>query len=85
MAIYFEQPLVALKSGEIVWQPAEAGVTLKLLRDAPQPAKSASLRLVQMRDIARNFSMDLTTVVGKTLTLAQLVQQVLHVRADGVL
>jgi hypothetical protein len=61
-----EQPLVALKNSEVVWQPAEAGVAFKTLADAPVPAKTAPLRLVQMREIARNFSMNLTTVIGKS-------------------
>jgi hypothetical protein len=61
-----EQPLVALKNGEVVWQPAEAGIAFKTLADAPIPAKTAPQRLVQMREIARNFSMDLTTVIDKS-------------------
>lgn len=36
------------------WQPAE-GLKIERLRDAPKPAESASARLVQMRQIARDF------------------------------
>jgi len=70
-----EQPLVASKNGEVVWQPAEAGVAFKALADAPVPAKTAPLRLVQMREIARNFSMDLTTVIGKSKHELRLMSQ----------
>ena len=70
-----EQPLVALKNSEVVWQPAEAGVAFKTLADAPVPAKTAPLRLVQMREIARKFSMDLTTVIGKSKHELRLMSQ----------
>ena len=70
-----EQPLVALKNGDIVWQPAEAGVAFKALADAPVPSKTAPLRLIQMREIARNFSMDLTTVIGKSKHELRLMSQ----------
>ena len=70
-----EQPLVASKNGEVVWQPAEAGVAFKALTDAPIPAKTAPLRLVQMREIARNYSMDLTTVIGKSKHELRLMSQ----------
>jgi hypothetical protein len=61
-----EQPLVALKKEETFWQPAQAGVTFKSLEGAQVPAQTPQLRLGQMRELARNFNMDVTTVVGKT-------------------
>jgi hypothetical protein len=58
------EPLTAVKNDEVVWQPSKAGVAFKPLADAPAPAKTATGRLVQMRDIARNFSADVTTVIA---------------------
>jgi hypothetical protein len=58
-----EGPLIGIKEGEVLWQPSEAGTSLKPLEDAPAPAKTATARLVQMRDMARNFSGQLTTVI----------------------
>ena len=60
------QPLVAQKSSAIVWQPPEAGVVFKDVPEVPAPAKTATARLAQMRDIARNFSAEVTTVISKT-------------------
>jgi hypothetical protein len=38
------------------WEPTESGLTLKELPSAPKPAASAAERLVQMRKLARRFS-----------------------------
>jgi hypothetical protein len=38
------------------WEPAESGLTLKELPDAPKPAATATERLVQMRRLARRFT-----------------------------
>src|SRR5262245_10816761 len=57
------QPLTGLKKGEVVWQPTEPGTSLKPLEGAPAPAKTATGRLTQMREIARNFSADMVTVI----------------------
>src|SRR5262249_3127282 len=58
------EPLTAVKNDEVVWQPSRAGVAFAPLADAPAPAKTASGRLTQMREMARNFSADLTTVIA---------------------
>lgn len=58
-----ESPLTAAKDGEVVWRPSEAGVSLKEVPGAPAPAKTATGRLVQMREIARSFSTDMMTVI----------------------
>jgi len=77
-----EEPLVALKGSETFWKPAEAGVVFKSLDGASVPAKSGPQRLAQMREMARNFSMDVTTVVGKTKHELRLMPQPL-VRYGG--
>jgi hypothetical protein len=61
-----ETPLVALKRNEVVWRPAEPGVVFKPVPQANPPAATAVGRLSQMRQIARGFSAELTTVIGKT-------------------
>jgi hypothetical protein len=47
--------LVPVHDGAEKWQP-RAGLTLKPLPDAPQPAATARQRLSQMRELSRNFS-----------------------------
>jgi len=47
--------LVPVHDGAEKWQP-RAGLTLKVLPDAPQPAATARQRLSQMRELSRNFS-----------------------------
>ncbi|NLS95242.1 MAG: hypothetical protein GXX96_24050 [Planctomycetaceae bacterium] len=49
-------PLVAQRNGARVWAPTEPGVAMKPFPDAPAPAKTAALRLVQMRRLANEFT-----------------------------
>ncbi|HEY7329296.1 MAG TPA: hypothetical protein VH592_16760 [Gemmataceae bacterium] len=44
------------KEEKILWEPTESGLTLKELPDGPKPASTASARLVQMRKLARRFT-----------------------------
>jgi hypothetical protein len=60
------EPLIATKQERIAWQPLNAGVQFQKLALAPAPAKTSAARLTQMRQIARDFSADVTTVIGKT-------------------
>ncbi len=77
-------PLVAVKEKQTVWQPQEAGVEFKSLAAAAAPAKSAGGRLTQMRDLAREFSAELTTVIDKTKhRLRLLPQPLLRYRSDS--
>ncbi len=48
--------LRAVQQGKQFWLPTESGVTWRDPPRAQNPAKSAPLRLVQMRSIARQFS-----------------------------
>ncbi len=77
-----EEPLVAMKGGSPMWQPAEAGVVFARLTEAPAPAKSASGRLVQMRAIAREFSGDMTTFEKTTHQLRLLPQPLVRYAGD---
>ena len=51
-----ESPLIAERRRRVVWYPSQAGIELKPLLDVPPPAKSAPLRLRQMRAMARDFT-----------------------------
>lgn len=43
---------------KVQWSPQQAGVVYKLVPDAPQPASTPSARLIQMRAIAREFTVE---------------------------
>lgn len=47
--------LTAQDGAETVWHCESPGISLATLADAPQPAESATRRLVQMKDLARRF------------------------------
>ena len=72
-------PIRATKQDENVWQPAEGGIELKPLADAAAPAKSRASRLTQMRELARSFSAEVTTVIEpKTKHRLRLLPQPLY-------
>jgi hypothetical protein len=48
-------PFSLMLDGQVVWAPEKAGVAFKPLDDAPTPAKTAALRLSQMRSMASRF------------------------------
>ena len=50
------QQIVMQHEGKPLWTPEQAGVTFAELPDAPAPAAEARQRLVQMRALARRFS-----------------------------
>jgi hypothetical protein len=49
-------PLRAVRDGGVKWEPARAGVEIKAVPDAPEPAQSAVQRLVQMRNIVERIT-----------------------------
>ncbi len=58
------------------WSPAEPGVTMAPLADAPEPAASQRQRLTQMRELAGRFAAKKTTVQQETRSLRLLPQPV---------
>jgi hypothetical protein len=60
----------------LIWAPAEAGIELKLVPDAPAPAASARQRLPQMRDLSARFTTEKTTRQDETRDLRLLSQPV---------
>lgn len=54
--------LLAKHDSKDVWYPTTVGVEFHALSDAPEPSKSASARLRQMRLLARDFKVQFTTL-----------------------
>lgn len=52
-------PLTARFAGQIAWRAPSAGVKFLPVPGAPRPARSARLRTIQLKDIARQFSASL--------------------------
>jgi hypothetical protein len=76
------QPLSAGERGGSGWQPDEAGITLEPVPDAPEPARSKVLRLVQMRDLARRFSSQVDRQGGMS-EMRLLPQPIYRYETDG--
>ncbi len=49
-------PLVVDRKGLAGWEPTRAGIDLKPIPGAPSPARTAGLRMAQMRALIREFS-----------------------------
>ena len=49
------KPLAATREGRASWSISSAGIEPKPITDSPPPAGTASLRLAQMRELARDF------------------------------
>src|SRR5262249_20230317 len=69
------------RDGTPVWSPREAGVALRPLPDAPEPAATPTLRLRQLRDLARKFSASQTDRQGIDRDLRLLVQPIYRYEA----
>jgi hypothetical protein len=50
------EPLKATRKGAEFWSPTGPGIEPFAIPDAPEPAATTALRLVQMRDLVRDFS-----------------------------
>jgi len=53
-----ENPFVCQVDGQVRWSPQQPGVTYSPVPEAPQPASTPSARLIQMRAIAREFTVE---------------------------
>lgn len=53
-----EEPLVCQVGGKVQWSPQQAGVAYKPVPEAPKPSSTAAGRLIQMRAIAREFTVE---------------------------
>ena len=66
--------LVVDRKGSEQWVPQAAGVDLKPVEGAPKPAGGASLRLAQMRNLAREFNGRSKSASGQSWELRLLPQ-----------
>jgi hypothetical protein len=57
-----ESKFVAERGGKVVWSPAEPGIQLRAMPDAPEPADTPVKRLRQMKLIANKFTATYTAV-----------------------
>ena len=55
------QKLFAQRDGKPIWTPSNAGIELKLFKDAALPAEAKPDRLRQMKSLARHFGATVTT------------------------
>lgn len=65
-----------------VWRSAQPGVTFTLVRDAPAVAATPATRLIQMRQLARQFTARSVDREGLKLELRQLTQPVYRYELD---
>jgi hypothetical protein len=70
--------LVATKDGKEVWTPKEPGIVLKAFDDAAEPSPSKPQRLVEMRKLAGQFSVQLTDYSRETYRLRLLPRPLLR-------
>ena len=75
------QPLKANLNGRLVWQPTASNGEWKEVETRP-PAKIASLRLVQLRAIARHFSGEKVEVEGEVVRLKLMPQPLYRYQAE---
>jgi hypothetical protein len=71
-------PLVIEKDGKEVWTPKEPGIVLKPFEGAAEPSPSKPQRLVQMRKLAGEFSVQLTDYSRETYRLRLLPRPLLR-------
>lgn len=60
----------------ITWDANESALTLKPLPEAPQPSGTAPARLVQMRQLAKRFTVNEKLVTGETVVCRMLSQPI---------
>lgn len=53
---FSHRPLRCVREGRAVWTPESGNLVRQPLSDAPDPASSSKVRLLQMRQLARRFS-----------------------------
>ncbi|MDP1798918.1 MAG: hypothetical protein Q8K78_15595 [Planctomycetaceae bacterium] len=55
-----QEPVVAALENQVRWTPKQPGIIWQNIPDAPEPAKTHSARLLQMRQLARRYRLTLT-------------------------
>lgn len=72
----------ARRDGTVVWRPSRAGVEWKPVPDAPEPAATVAQRLLQLRRIAREFSVHKTDRERAQRTMRLLPQPIYRYRSQ---
>jgi hypothetical protein len=69
-----DQPITAEYDKREIWTPKAAGVTFAPIPDAEAPADTPRRRLAQMRDLARQFTLEMIDLRGSKSELRLLTQ-----------
>jgi hypothetical protein len=69
------EPARCEKDGSVRWSPVRGGLIGKSLAGADVPSEKPALRLVQMRDVARKFSVELYKKEDPNPTILRLMSQ----------
>jgi hypothetical protein len=78
-----DQSLVCKRDGKTIWAPAASSLVKKPLPEAPEPAATPALRLLQMRRQAERFSADFDHLsAGRWEDLRLLPQPIYRYTAD---
>ena len=78
------QPITARFGSDLIWSPTAPGLAFQPLEDAEAPAENAPRRLAQMRNLAREFRVEIDEQAGVTSQLRLLTQPLLRYEpADG--
>ena len=73
-----EQPLTARFESQTIWAPRKPGVEFKPAGNAEDPSDDPQRRLVQMRNLAREFTVEIDEQSGVTSQLRLLTQPILR-------
>jgi len=78
-----EQPIIANFQSKLIWSPRSPGVRFQPLEGAEAPANNPQRRLVQMRSLAREFSVEIDEPIGVTSQLRLLSQPIFRYEPSG--
>jgi len=73
-----QHPVTARFESKTIWAPRKPGVEFNPVEDAEAPSDSAQRRLVQMRNLAREFKVEIDEQTGVTSQLRLLTQPILR-------
>jgi hypothetical protein len=76
-------PLIVERDGKEIWTPKEPGIVLQPFTDVDEPAASEPRRLVAMRKLAGQFSVQLTDFSRETYRLRLLPRPLLRYGSPG--
>lgn len=77
------EPVEGKISGTLAWFPKKTGIDLQPVPDAPKPAATAALRLIQIRALAREFSATEDVGGGKVDAMRMLPQPIYRYESES--